>query len=553
MKRINFFISILVFLSIIGPQATVHGAAAKPISLILTPNVPSPQPVGTSIIWTAQATTHVPLVYRFSARLVSAGSFVSVRDFSPKNTFAMAPLYQGTYLVQVVIQEGYAGAVLTSTTASYTFTSRVQGMKAVVTPTANPLVALYSAPSCSHGTMYVAFQRVGATTWQHTGAQPCSLFGGMNFLVAGMLARTTYVMEHVITNRATRITSPPLRFTTGHPFGVTFPTFTQIQPPGPQSDIEQDQLVHLLSPSPSRKAANPVATTLDGKEVTWYTNEADLTAVWPVRMHPVSATPMGSVTFLFGTDNQRPVGPVSSDNVFRTIDLAGNPLQETSIQELNAQLVARGNKIVYGFSHEAFPLPRGDVAVFGYTEENVHSKHIMGDMVIVLDPLLHVVWTWDAFDHLNTSRGPILGDTCVGSPALLCPVPGYPNVVDWTHANAIDYSSTDGSLMISLRNQAWVLKINYRNGMGNGAVLWRLGMQGDFKLVPLNPRDPFPWFSYQHNSNYIDTNGTTIEVFDDGNVRCNNAAPGTCNSRGQVYQLNQRTMVATQTFSSSVG
>jgi hypothetical protein len=178
---------------------------------------------------------------------------------------------------------------------------------------------------------------------------------------------------------------------------------------------------------------------------------------------------------------------------------------------------------------------------------------MQGDMLIVLNPLLRIVWTWNTFDHLNTSRGPILGDTCKGYPTVICPVPGYPQVVDWTHANAIAYSSMDGNLLVSLRNQAWVLKINYRNGSGNGAVLWRLGKNGDFRLVPLNPKDPYPWFSYQHNPNYIDTNDTTVEIFDDGNVRCNKAAPGTCDSRGQVYRLNEQTMVATQTLNGDVG
>ncbi|HTI14667.1 MAG TPA: aryl-sulfate sulfotransferase [Dictyobacter sp.] len=540
--------------SVIGPQSAVTRVAeAKSSSIVLTPSVPSPQPVGTPIVWTAQTVDAMPLLYRFSVRSLSSGSIVALRDFSPRNTFMMTPLDQGTYQVQVTIQHSYFSHVRASTVASYMFTSRVQGKRAVVSSTANPLVALYSAPACFHGSMYVAFRQARATHWQHTGAQPCRSLRSLNFLVAGMLANTTYEMKHVTIGSASMRISPSLFFTTGTPpKEVTFPGFTQIQAPGPHSDTTQNQLVHLLSPNPSRNAANPVATTLDGN-VTWYADQADLTNVWPVRVHPLPATPMGNVTFLFGTDDQPPVGPVSSEDVFRTIDLAGNPLLETNIKDLNAQLVSRGNKIIYGFSHEAFPLPNGDIAVWGYREEIVHGQRLLGDMLIVLNPFLRVVWTWDTFDHLNPNRGPILGDTCVGSPSVLCPVPGYPNVVDWSHANAIAYSATDGNLMVSLRNQAWVLKINYRNGRGNGAILWRLGKDGDFRLVPLHPNDPYPWFSYQHNSNYIDTNDTMVEVFDDGNVRCTNAPSGTCNSRGQVYQLNERTRVATQTFSSSVG
>ncbi|HEU5374665.1 MAG TPA: aryl-sulfate sulfotransferase [Ktedonobacteraceae bacterium] len=555
MKRTIIFIGIiglLVLLSIIGPRAIAHVVAATPGSIVLTPSVPAPQPVGTSITWTAQAVDNTQLVYRFRIGLSPSGPFVTVRDFSPRNTFTMAPLYQSTYFVQVTVQEGYSSTATASTVASYAITSRVQGNQAVVTPTANPLVALYSAPSCSSGQMYVAFQAVGATTWQDTGVQPCSPLGSMNFLVAGMQASTTYRMESVVTDGTTTRTSTPLLFTTGTPAGVTFPTFTSVQQPGSQSNTAQDQLVHLLSPTASNNAANPVATTLDGK-VTWYVNESDLTNVWPVRMRPLPSTALGSMTFLFGTDNQPPLAPVPSDNVFRTVDLAGNPLQETNIEALNVQLATRGDEMIYGFGHEALPLPNGNVAVLGFTERTINGTPLVGDMLIVLNPLLQVVWTWDAFDHLDTSRRPTLGDTCAGFPPVVCPVPGYPNIVDWTHANAIAYSPTDGNLLVSLRNQDWVVKINYSNGSGDGRVLWRLGKQGDFSLVPLNSADPYPWFSHQHNPNYIDTNGTAVEIFDNGNVRCNGAAPGTCDSRGQVYQLNEQTRVATQTLNSGVG
>jgi hypothetical protein len=39
-------------------------------------------------------------------------------------------------------------------------------------------------------------------------------------------------------------------------------------------------------------------------------------------------------------------------------------------------------------------------------------------MLIVLDRNLQVAWTWDAFDHLDVNRGPILDDVCTGPRAL---------------------------------------------------------------------------------------------------------------------------------------
>src|SRR5207245_7378417 len=62
-----------------------------------------------------------------------------------------------------------------------------------------------------------------------------------------------------------------------------------------------------------------------------------------------------------------------------------------------------------------------------------------------------------------------------------------------------------------LRHQDWVIKIDYRNGAGDGHVIWRLGQGGDFTV---NSTDPNPWFSHQHNAHYIDDH--TLILFDNG-------------------------------------
>ena len=80
-------------------------------------------------------------------------------------------------------------------------------------------------------------------------------------------------------------------------------------------------------------------------------------------------------------------------------------------------------------------------------------------MVIVLDKNFQVAWVWDAFDWLDTSRLPTLGEG-----------PG-----DWLHANSIAWSPEDGDLIVSLRAQDWVIKIDYANGTGDGHVVWTVG------------------------------------------------------------------------------
>ena len=88
-------------------------------------------------------------------------------------------------------------------------------------------------------------------------------------------------------------------------------------------------------------------------------------------------------------------------------------------------------------------------------------------MVLVLDKNFQVAWVWDAFKWLDTSRLPTLGEG-----------PG-----DWLHANSIGWSPEDGDLIVSLRSQDWVIKIDYANGTGDGHIVWTLGQGGDFTVI----------------------------------------------------------------------
>jgi hypothetical protein len=161
-------------------------------------------------------------------------------------------------------------------------------------------------------------------------------------------------------------------------------------------------------------------------------------------------------------------------------------------------------------------------------------------MLMVLDEDLQVVWTWDAFDHLDVTRGPILGELCTGSP---CPLTG---AVDWLHDNAVSWSPTDGNLLISVRLQDWVIKIDYARGTGDGHVIWRLGQDGDFSV---SSSDPNPWFSHQHYPHYLDD--STLVLFDNGNTR--RASDSTAHSRGQVWKLDEDAMTASLVFNVDLG
>ena len=131
-------------------------------------------------------------------------------------------MQQGTYEIQVVVKSGFSGRRSESTTATYTAQTRVVGDSAVVSPMANPLVALYSAPPSPGASMYVQFAQQGPTlSWQNTSPLPIVPGESTNFIVAGMLPNTTYLMRDVLDDGTV---SAPLAFTTGSlPADLQFP------------------------------------------------------------------------------------------------------------------------------------------------------------------------------------------------------------------------------------------------------------------------------------------------------------------------------------------
>jgi arylsulfate sulfotransferase len=169
---------------------------------------------------------------------------------------------------------------------------------------------------------------------------------------------------------------------------------------------------------------------------------------------------------------------------------------------------------------------------------------VLGDMIVVLSPDLQVLWTWDTFDHLDTSRQATLKDQCVsgGCPPLFL----AKNANDWTHGNAVS-QTPDGNLLYSSRSQDWVIKIDYGNGEGTGSILWRLGPGGDFQL---NSSDASPWFTHQHDPQFQADNMTLV-LLDNGNVR--NLADPTQNSRGQVLTVNEQTKTAELVLNADLG
>ena len=509
----------------------------------LAPSDLAPQLVGERITWIATADDcGAAPIYQFSAA-PHGGAFHVVRDFSPSNAFTWTAMQEGTYDIEVTVKGGYQAAETTSAVVVDEVASLVTGSQAVVTPTLNPLVALYSVPPSSADTVFVQFAVAGDDPqWRNTDARAVVPGKSTNFFVAGMLPNTTYQMRHVFSDGTG---SEPVLFATGTlPTTLAFPTYTVSQPPGPGSDSGQDMIFHISARSPST-IPNPLATDLQG-HVMWYydPSSSGLTFTFPIQ----SLTPAGTV-LLVGIDPYTALP--NSRNVLREVDLAGNPIRETNLAAINAQLTALGHTdVVHSFTNDVQRLPDGRTAAIGITERTIDVNgtptNSIGMSIIVLDADFRVTWAWNGFDHMDVNRGPVLGEIVqANSTGPTTAVPRLP-AVDWLHINAVSWSPADGNLVLSIRHQDWVVKVDYRNGAGDGHVVWRLGQGGDFTL---NSADPNAWFSHQHNAHYIDD--STMVLLDNGNTR--RASDPSAHSRGQVWTIDETSMAATPLLNADLG
>jgi len=404
---------------------------------------------------------------------------------------------------------------------------------ASVAPTSNPLVAQYSvtvALECP-GQVMVQFGPDTSygrnTAWYPTTS---NVRQTATILVAGMKASTTYHMraqaQAFCPGGTATFTGPDTTFATGPLPSSGFPTLTVTRPNPSASSPENPgiELMDLISPGDTLMQA--FFTDRDGNPIWYYPLPADSSP------ETIKFLPNGHL--ILNIVN----GP---DSLLREIDLAGNTIREMDISVLAQKMQAAGfNFVPVNLHHDLLPLDNGHLillANFPKTLTNIvgypGNVTFIGDGVIDLDENWDPVWAWNSFDYLNPNRH----------------LNGLP---DWTHSNALVYSPVDGNLLISMRHQSWILKLEYLNGTGSGSVLWHLGYQGDFALTVdgVPSADPSEWFSYQHFPSIVSQNGalTTLAVWDNGDNRVLNTAGLVCGlgspdpacfSRATVFQLDE--------------
>lgn len=531
------------------------GCSATPFSVRLLPSVPPPQPVGVRI--GLQPFIESPpqgvAVYRYSVS-VNGGAFRIIRDYSQEPAFVWSPeLYEHDATVRVSVRINETKDVATGD-LPYRIASRLKGSAAQVTPTAHPLIALFSAPACPEGSNFrVAFRREGDEAISRTPGQPCRSSLTNNVYVAGMRPETEYRMRsEVIAGEDVR-TGAWLPFHTGMLDG-DFPPVTVAVPRVPKSPASEPIIMHSAA-SRIGGARRPFATDLDGK-IIWYLPSTDLLT----RILPGSR-------ILVLADGANSVNTMRRFQLLREYDIAGDIIRETNIGRVAEQLDrfgihsdcrTGGKECVSGFHHEAIRLPNGHVlAIAGLermmpagTQGSKEPVDVLGDLVIDLDEDLQVTAIWNGFDHLDIKRASLYNATCNLGPGIggCPPIFLAEKANGWTHSNSLNYIAATGDFLISMPEQDWVLKVDWRNGTGSGKVLWRLGKDGDFTA---KSDDPYPWFSYQHDAGFDPAGSNLLSILDDGHQRF--AKNPKALTRGQIWKLDEENRTATLVQNADLG
>lgn len=190
-----------------------------------------------------------------------------------------------------------------------------------------------------------------------------------------------------------------------------------------------------------------------------------------------------------------------------------------------------------GFHHDAVRLPSGNWLLLAHEFADFpdpmipgQTLHIAGDRLLEVSPEGQKLWQWSSFEHLDETR--LLGPDNL---ALIENPRTGKSGLDWTHANAIVYSEADDSILLSLRHQEWILKIDHQTGN----VLWKLGKDGDFALASGS------WFFHQHSPEW-QPDGSLL-LYDNGAANPD-LADSEERSRPVRYQLDQSAMIATQVW-----
>ena len=394
----------------------------------------------------------------------------------------------------------------------------------IVTPTGNPQVVRYSIETPVDADVNIEFgltTSYGTPTW----TVPTPGGGGtVEIIVAGMRDFSEYHMRAVA-----NIPGGPTHFDADHTFttGGLDPIGLRPMTVTKHATLSPTPGVVWMSMSGGGRSRSMVVDN-DG-EIIWFYDG-------PPAVSHIRFLPDGTVAS-FELD-----GSLMATTA-RIVNLAGETVKLIEVDALNQRFTDLGiPAVIRQFHHEVLLLPNGNHLLITDFEQDFtdvvgfegQTITVVGDGIVEVDANLDPVWTWSGFDHFDINRHPW------DFPSL------FTGNFELTHSNSLDYIPADGNLLVSVRNQSWVVKIDYQDGMGDGSILWRLGNEGD---LPLASGDIEKHAYMAHTATVLDDALGTfrVAVYDNGvdrpvvssGLTCRTDLAVDCFSRAAIFEIDE--------------
>ncbi len=165
----------------------------------------------------------------------------------------------------------------------------------------------------------------------------------------------------------------------------------------------------------------------------------------------------------------------------------------------------------------------------------IGNNMFLMDKIVQVDSNGNTLWSWDTYNYIPLSEASPYNQTDT--------LPNGQNVIDFTHANSIDWDYNNGIIYLNLRNTNTFYAINQTTG----DIIWACGEFGNFTLLGANGQ-PLPDVnglppSLWYNSHDVKQVAPDVFTMFDNDFD-NNSNPDDCHSQMLEVTLNTTSMTA---------
>lgn len=160
-------------------------------------------------------------------------------------------------------------------------------------------------------------------------------------------------------------------------------------------------------------------------------------------------------------------------------------------------------------------------------ERDVGNNSYLFDRIVQVDADGNVLWTWDTYDHIPLTEASIFNETTVFNGQTL---------IDFSHANSLDWDYNNGVIFLNLRCTNTFYKID----QSTGNLVWSCGEFGNFTLLDETGNQVSSLWYHSHDTKQVAPGVFTMFDNDYNNV----TNPDDAHSRMIELTVNETDMTA---------